>query len=73
MQSEQSSTGPDRGAVPDVTAVEPKPDDGITIVTGLERAVDLAEPVTCLYCGSHILRNDDHMVDCSWRPGKAAL
>ncbi|GAB2929497.1 hypothetical protein [Streptomyces mayteni] len=63
--------------MPDVSAPSPEPptapdSDDVTVVTGLEQAVDLAEPVTCLYCHLGIVSDDDHATNCPWRPGKAA-
>ncbi|TDC73370.1 hypothetical protein [Streptomyces hainanensis] len=56
--------------MPERTVAASDPDD-VTIVTGLERAVDVAEPVTCRYCGNAIVVDDDHATHCCWRPGKA--
>ena len=44
-------------------------ESGVTVVTGLEGAVNPAEPVTCSYCGNAVVSDDDHAVDCCWRPG----
>ncbi|GAB2909583.1 hypothetical protein [Streptomyces mayteni] len=49
-----------------------EPDTDVTLVTGLEGPVDLAEPVTCRYCRHDIVADDDHAPDCTWRPGRAA-
>ena len=56
----------------DAATAEPRPDD-ITIVTGLEGAVDPTEPVTCRYCRHNIVEDDDHSVICPWRRGKAVV
>ncbi|GAB2882733.1 hypothetical protein GCM10022245_17510 [Streptomyces mayteni] len=52
---------------------QPSPDraEDVTLVTGLEGAIDVAEPVTCSYCRLAIVSVDDHATDCCWHPGKA--
>ena len=46
-----------------------EPEGTVTLVTGLEGPVNAITPVTCLYCGNDIVADDDHAVDCFWRPG----
>ncbi|WP_461032631.1 hypothetical protein [Streptomyces mayteni] len=48
------------------------PSDAVIVVTGLEGAVDPAEPVTCGYCGNAVVTDDDHATTCAWKRGKAA-
>ncbi|TDC24277.1 hypothetical protein E1265_10165 [Streptomyces sp. 8K308] len=47
------------------------PSDAVTLITGLEGAVDPDEPVKCLYCGLGIVSDDDHATTCTWHAGKA--
>ncbi|WP_165953889.1 hypothetical protein [Streptomyces sp. 8K308] len=51
------------------TAAKPGPEVAVTLVTGLEGAVDPEEPVTCCYCGNGIVSDDDHSRTCPWKAG----
>ncbi|GAB2874296.1 hypothetical protein [Streptomyces mayteni] len=60
----------------EATLLAPAPElaepEWFVVMTGREGPVSHSEPVTCGYCNHGIVADDDHAVDCCWRPGKAA-
>ncbi|MDT0320585.1 hypothetical protein [Streptomyces millisiae] len=50
-----------------LSGVEP---ERVVVVTGLEGPLNVLEPVTCAYCRRRVVADDDHAVDCCWRPGR---